>query len=355
MPKISILHLIASNFVGGPEKQILNHASGIDSSKFEIHIGSFSEGRPLNPILQEAGRRNLPVFQIKSPNSFSPAQIFQLKSFLQRQQIRILCTHGYKANFVGFWAALFTKIPQMAFVRGWTGEDWKVRIYDGLDKFIVRFADLIICVSQAKKEELRNLRVSEHKIAVVYNAFDLKNLKLTPGLDIKQIFQIPKAGIIIAGFGRLSPEKGQIDLVRAAKKVLERSENIYFLLFGDGKQQVPLQDMITRLNIDKNVILAGFVNNPLDYMNQVDLIVNPSLTEGLPNVILEALALRKPVVATAVGGVPEIIQDGVSGHLVRPGNPHDLAEKILFVLDNPSIMAKTAENGYQLLQDKCCV
>ena len=240
----------------------------------------------------------------------------------------------------------------MAFVRGWTGEDWKVRIYDGLDKFIVRFADLIICVSQAKKEELRNLRVSEHKIAVVYNAFDLKNLKLTPGLDIKQIFQIPKAGIIIAGFGRLSPEKGQIDLVRAAKKVLERSENIYFLLFGDGKQQVPLQDMITRLNIDKNVILAGFVNNPLDYMNQVDLIVNPSLTEGLPNVILEALALRKPVVATAVGGVPEIIQDGVSGHLVRPGNPHDLAEKILFVLDNPSIMAKTAENGYQLLQEK---
>jgi glycosyltransferase involved in cell wall biosynthesis len=141
-------------------------------------------------------------------------------------------------------------------------------------------------------------------------------------------------------------------LIRAAEIVLTKRKDVCFLLFGEGKLKPVLEKMITKPGIEKNVVLAGFVKNPLGYMGQVDLVVNPSLTEGLPNVILEALALRKPVVATAVGGVPEIIQDGVTGYLVPPANPRQLAEKILFALDNPSLLAKATANGYRLLQEK---
>jgi len=352
MPKLKILHLIATNFVGGPEKQILNHALSVDRDRFEVIIGSYSEGKPENPLLKEARAKNLPVFQIDSENSFNPGQIFQLKRFLKTWRIDLLCTHGYKSNLVGFWATLGTKIGQIAFVRGWTGEDWKVKIYDWLDRLWIRCADRIVCVSEAKKRELLKLKIPSRKVAVIHNAFPLQNLRVGMNFDLRKKFKLTADSKIIASFGRLSPEKGQKYLILAAERLLKRGLDLKALIFGEGKEKNALQSLIDELKIKREVFLPGFVENPLDYMRQVDLVVNPSLTEGLPNVILEALALRKPVVATSVGGTQEIIEDGRTGYLVPPNNPEALADKIQLALENPAKTRHLAEEGYKLVQTK---
>lgn len=352
MAKLKILHLMATNFVGGPEKQILNHALSVNRDKFEIIVGSFSEGKPINPLIEEAKLNRLPVFLIDSKSSFNPAQIFRLKKFLKNQKIDLLCTHGYKANFLGFWATLGNDIPRIAFVRGWTGEDWKVRLYDWLDRFWIRWADRIVCVSEAKKKELIRLRVPAEKIEVTYNAFSPQRVKLNPGFNLREQFKLPADSKIVASFGRLSPEKGQKYLILSAKKIAEQASKIKFLIFGEGKGRNSLEKLIKELNLQENVILAGFVRNIFDYMNQVDLIVNPSLTEGLPNVILEALALKKPVVATAVGGTPEIIEDQRTGYLLPPKNPSALGNKILYALQHTEESQRLAQAGFNLLQTK---
>lgn len=354
MPKLRVLHLMATNFVGGPEKQILSHAGSVNSQSFEIIIGSFSEGRPDNPLLLEAAKRSLPTFLIDSKTGFDPRQILGLGNYLRASRIHILCTHGYKSNFIGYWATRSYRIPLVAFLRGWTGEDWKVKVYDLVDRFWIRFADLIVCVSEAKKRELLELKVPLEKIEVVYNAFDLRSL--WPGsssnIDIRREYHLPAQSKIVASFGRLSPEKGQKYLILAADAALGKRKDIYFLIFGEGREKENLQMLAQRLGLEKNVILAGFVKNPLDYIRQIDLLVNPSLTEGLPNVILEALALKKPIIATSVGGVPEIILDNQTGFLVPSQNPQPLADQILFALENPNLTAQAAERGYQLLQTK---
>ena len=352
MAKIKILHLIATNFVGGPEKQILNHALSVDRDRFEVMLGSYSEGKPENPLLKEAKARNLPIFQVDSKSSFNPGQIFQLRRFMKTQGINLLCTHGYKSNFIGLWAARGSKIPQIAFVRGWTGEDWKVKIYDWLDRLWIRWADRIVCVSEAKMRELLKLKVAADELTVIYNAFSLQNLRVEVNFDLRKKFNLPADSKIIASFGRLSPEKGQRYLVLAAERLIKRGLNLKVLMFGDGKEKSALQSLIDELRITREVLLPGFVNNPLDYMRQADLIVNPSLTEGLPNVILEALALKKPVVATSVGGTPEIIEDARTGFLVPPRKPEALADKIQFALENPAKAGPLAEEGYKLVQTK---
>jgi glycosyltransferase involved in cell wall biosynthesis len=156
----------------------------------------------------------------------------------------------------------------------------------------------------------------------------------------------------VASFGRLSPEKGQKYLILAAKRIVEQGHRIRFLIFGEGKDKKKLELLIKELNLQETVILAGFVKNTFDYMRQADLIVNPSLTEGLPNVILEALALKKPVVATAVGGTAEIIEDQKSGYLVAPEDPAALADKILYALQHLEESQELAQVGFNLLQTK---
>jgi glycosyltransferase involved in cell wall biosynthesis len=343
---------MATNFVGGPEKQILNHALSVDRESLEIVIGSFSEGKPVNPLIDEVQSNRLAIFLIHSRSSFNPAQIFRLKKFLKNQQIDLLCTHGYKANFLSFWSVWGTGIPQIAFVRGWTGEDWKVKLYDWLDRFWIRFADRIVCVSEAKKNELIKLRVPAEKIEVIYNAYSPQRVKLNPGFNLRAQLKLPADSKIVAGFGRLSPEKGQKYLILAAKQIVEQGHQIKFLIFGEGKDRRFLEKLVGESNLQGTVFLAGFVGNIFDYMNQVDLIVNPSLTEGLPNVILEALALKKPVVATAVGGTPEIIEDQKTGYLVPPADPAALADKILYALQHSEESRKMAWAGFNLLQTK---
>jgi len=155
---------------------------------------------------------------------------------------------------------------------------------------------------------------------------------------------------IVLGAGRLSPEKGVQVLIAAAKHVIEADPDARFAVFGEGTMRPALQRQIDEADLNGLFVLPGFRGDLDQLMPCADLFVLPSFTEGLPNVVLEAGAAGVPVVATAVGGTPEVVDDGITGYLVPPGDPPSLAERIAQLLADPDRRREMGEAGRDHVQ-----
>jgi len=351
--KVRILHLISTSFVGGPEKQILNHALDATSSGREIWVGSFRDGPDRTAILKRAEELGLPTLEICA-GKFDPRTILELARSVRRQEISLLCSYGYKANILGWLASRLGGCPQIAFVRGWTAETWRVRQYERLDRFVLGRVDWVACVSRPQAEQLRSRRKGRRPAIVIPNAvlFSLGGVALP--LDrrpIRSALGLPEGAFVVGAVGRLSVEKGHRHLIDAAPMLVPRVANLRFVLLGEGRERPELEKQVIRLGMRERVVFAGFQTDVRPWIQGCDVIANPSLTEGMPNAVLEAMALGTPVVATAVGGVPDMIQDQVSGLLVPPGDPAALASAILDLFANPSRAVQLARAAQTKLEE----
>ena len=281
---------------------------------------------------------------------------------LRRLGRDVLCCHGYKANLLGLLAARRLGIPAVSISRGWTGESFRVRLYEALDRRALRWADKVVCVSDDQAAKVRRAGICDEKIAVIHNAIrperfadpDPVGRDLLRRLFLEAADSLPPAPEIIVGAaGRLSPEKGFGMLVHAAATVLgsEGQSSRYavprvgFVLFGDGPLRVSLERQVTAVGCKADSSWPVSVPIWIGCCPNLDLIVLPSFTEGLPNVALEALAAGVPVVATAVGGTPEVIEDGQTGYLVPPGDAAALAGRILEALLDPAGRSRLVRQG----------
>lgn len=329
---VVVCHLVASNFLGGPEKQIIEHCTRLETSRWTPVIGSFRENRDVVAVTRAARKRGLATFLIDTRSPFSPLSIWQLRGELERLGVDLLITHGYKSNLVGLFASRPLGIPQVPFIRGYTAENWRIRRYETVDRFLVKRFPRVLCVSEITRSQLADSGVPAARIETVHNAVDAATeIRPTPFRDE---FGIPKDAVVLAAAGRLSTEKGHRFLI-AALGLLSSSPPVHLVLFGSGREESRLRTQAEALNLAPRVHFAGFRDGIPGYLAAADLVVNPSLTEGLPNVVLEAMAAAAPVVATSVGGVPEIVAPGRSGWLVPPGEPEALARAIEEALREP--------------------
>ncbi len=264
----------------------------------------------------------------------------------------ILC-HSIKPNLLGLLAARRIGIPVISVSRGWTGENAKVRLYEALDRRVLRWMDRVVCVSEAQAQKVRRAGVRGDKIAVIPNAIRPERFdRPDPVFRQRLLGMFPKPPQQIVGAaGRLSPEKGFGVLVDAAADVAKASPDVGFVLFGDGVLRESLVRQIATRGLDGRFILAGFQSDLDQYFPHFDLLAIPSYTEGLPNVALEALAAGVPVVATAVGGTPEVIDDGQTGCLVPAGNPAQLADRIRHVLSDGAVRRQMSEQGRRRVEE----
>jgi glycosyltransferase involved in cell wall biosynthesis len=345
--KVRILHLMASNFVGGPEKQVLYHALEGASPAREIWIGSFCKGPARPEFLQRAEEMGLPTLELWS-SRFDPRVVFELAEKLRREEISILCTHGYKANLVGQAATRLTHCKQIAFVRGWTAETWRVKVYERFDRLILRRTDWVVCVSRPLAEQLNNERNGLPAPIIIPNAvhFLTDDVVLPPDRAlIRRRLGLGEDAFLVCAAGRLSVEKGQRYLIDAAPTLVLQNPKLQILVLGEGRERKRLEDQVVRLKMRNHVIFAGFKDDVRPWIQACDVMANPSLTEGVPNVLLEAMALGTPVVATRVGGVPDLVQHGESGLLVPPADPSALASAIHDVHANPPEALRLARNA----------
>ncbi|MBN2284810.1 MAG: glycosyltransferase family 4 protein [Tissierellales bacterium] len=289
--------------------------------------------------------------------------VFSIRRFLSEQEIEIIHCHGYKSNLYGLFAALGKKVHRISTCHNWLGDDAKMKFYAGLDKMLLRKFDRVIAVSEPVNTEILNHKINPKRVAIIQNGIDLNRFNKSSRVDsLRNEFCIDKSYKVIGTVGRLSKEKAQQNLLSAAEKILKTKHNIVFLFVGDG----PLKDILKDESIEitkrtgwKNeaglsnpFIFAGVREDMPDIYSLIDLFVLPSLTEGLPMVLLEAMASEKPVIATRVGEIPKVIEHDYSGLLVEPGDVQGLADSIMMLLENPDKASQLAKNGYRKVEQE---
>ena len=337
--KPQILHLIGSNSVGGPEKQILHHAVDVQDSQYEVRIGSFQDQAKHPEILFEAEQRHLRT--VCFGGGVRLRLILDLLRFLREQNIALLCTHGFKANVLGYLVSLRSPTQHVAFLRGWTAETGRVIFYEKLERQALARAQTVVCVSRLQAEQVRKLRGARSAPRVIENAmlppFVRKTDKAPP---TRESLNIAANAFIFGSVGRLSAEKGHLYLVQAfaeLRKTAVFERPLCLVMVGDGREDQALERLSVELGIREHIYFAGYQGNCTEWMELMDCLVQPSLTEGTPNAILEAMCVGIPVVATAVGGVPALIRNGDNGMLVPPADSAALAATMQRVLLQPQL------------------
>lgn len=348
---LNILHLIATNFVGGPEKQIIKHLEYVDSARYNLAVASYIEKNQPNEFIETLRKNRRTVFEINHSFLLDLSIIDELKKILTQNKIDILITHGYKSNIIGYYASRSLGLPQAMYVRGWTMENIKIKIYNMLEKRYLKKADLMVTVAENKRKELLGADFNPDKLRCITNAVELDESKTELTENIREKYSVPQDTPLILAAGRLSPEKGHKDMILALKKIADDQIDFKAVIFGEGQLTEQLSELIKKMHLTDKIILAGFSRNWKQYLPQADLLINPSLSEVMPNVVLEAMASRCPVLATEVGGVNELITDGKSGFLAQPNNPDSIYNGIKTWLSQKENIPALIEAGYNHIRD----
>lgn len=349
------MHLIATNFYGGPEKQIIEHFKILDKRKWSCYLTSFLEGSNPNEILEIARINDISSFSIPMGYPLDFFALFKLIKILKSTKINLLLTHGYKADILGLIAAKIVGIPIIAFSRGDTQDNLKVRFFWKLDHIALRFVNKIIAVSDAQRKKINNLGIGQKNTSVVRNAISVNDYPVYSSIHrskFRQKLGINDDAIMVVSAGRMSKEKGQIYLINAIDKIYDKIANVYFVFCGDGPDRSKLEEIVSIYKINKICKFVGFRKDLPEFFNAMDIMVLPSLTEGLPNVVLEAFAVRKPVIASNVGGVNEIVIESQNGKLTPPADVECLGKSILELVESSNKREVFGNNGYNLVKNK---
>ena len=270
--------------------------------------------------------------------------VFQIRRFLRENQIDILHTHGYESDIVGFLAVLLGQTRWVATNHVWHPLSGKLRFYESLDAFVLRFARRIVAVSREIKEDLISVNISAANVRVIDNGIDLDRFRRSrPTETLRASLGMRQQDLVVTIVGRLSPEKGHTTFLKAARTVSSNRENVKFLIVGDGPMREELRAEIGRLNLEERVIFAGFRKDMPEIYALSDVMVNASSIEGLPMTILEAMASKVPIVATRIGGIPDIIKDNETGLLVDSGDVGALTTRIESLLGDQGKRLRLAE------------
>ncbi len=349
-----LVHLTASTFFGGPERQMLGLAKAMPTT-IRTTFASFSEGGRCSGFLDEVRAHGFPTVPLTADFPHVFAAVREIVGLLQSTACDVLICHGYKAHILGRLAARRAGIPAVAVSRGWTGETRKVKLYEWLDRRHLRFMDHVVCVSEGQAEKVRRwCGVPASRYSVIRNSARLAAFEKRDADARSRLlgFFPATSGVsrIVLAAGRLSPEKGFAVLVEAAATICKENPGTGVVLFGEGVLRGELEHRISQLGLAERFLLPGFRTDLDSLIGAADVVVLPSYTEGLPNVALEASAAGVPVVATAVGGTPEAVADGISGFLVPPGQPAPIAAKVSELLRDSVLRAKFALAGRERMR-----
>lgn len=355
--KIGVLHLRDSPWVDGPGRTILETGTRIDVKIFKYAIGAFCrKEQRVNAFVKAAKNRNLNVFCLDERHGFDVAVLFRVIQLINRERIDIIHAHEVRSDVIGLLAGKMTGIPVLTTLHGWIENSCRGKIFTRLDKRILRHFDHVIAVSEKMKGQVLECGVKESRVTVLHNALVLEDYSRDRGdRRFRAELGVSNETLLVANIGRLSPEKGQADFIRAARKVLERNQDAIFLLVGVGSDRPQLEALVQHMALKGKVQFLGFRNDMMSIYNSLDLVVQSSLTEGMPNVVLEALAMKVPIIATDVGGTAEALKHRETGILVPPGYPDILAERILEYQSNKNAFAEMADNGRKYMQKRFCM
>ena len=342
-PRVRVLHVISSLTVGGAERLVVSAARGLSPDRFDHQICCLSER---GPLADEAAAAGIPVFCIGTfPGLSHPVAFARLLALIRRARPRVVHTHLQAANLYGRLAAWLAQVPVLIATEHnvYVG---KPRRYVVVERWLARETDVLIAVSENVRRFLaEQLGVPPATVRVVRNGAAALAPSSARIAELRARLERAGARPVVATVASLTAKKGHAFLFEAVARL--RSQNIActLVLAGEGPERQRLQATMERLGLTEFVHFLGSDSDVGSVLAVADLIVLPSVVEGLPLALLEAMLAGKPVVATAVGGIPEVIVSGDNGLLVPPCDEAALADAIERVLQSPEVGERIGARG----------
>ena len=351
--KIRVLEAIRQGLIGGGETHVLELVSKMDKEVFQPLVLSFTDGAMVDS-LKSLG---IPVYVINSEKAFDWTVWKKVKKLIIDEQIDLVHAHGTRANSNVFWAATTLKIPLLYTVHGWSFHPdqtfLKRRLRELSEKFLTSKATTTICVSQSNQSDGVN-RFSMKRSTIINNGIDTE--KFNPNgvfKNIRQEYGIQSNKTLIGFFVRMTLQKDPLTVIRAMKLISEQTKDIVLLMVGEGDLKSEAVALAKNLNLTKEtLIFDNFRQDVPDLLHAIDIYCLPSLWEGLPIGLLEAMAMQKVVIASPIDGTKEAIIDGMNGIHVQVGNPQKLADVILSIHKNKELQKKLSENAIKTIYEK---
>jgi len=355
MGKIKVLHIITRLDYGGSAENTFLTVKNLNKEKFETKVITGYSSRTIEVILVKELRREINIF-------FDILAFIKLYWILKKEKPDIVHTHTSKAGILGRWVSFILrttnyKLRTIKIVHTPHGHVFYgyfnpiiTRFFIILEKITAYITDYIISLTIKEKEENIKYGIGKKsKIVPIYSGIDkekLKEIKLNKEEKKKEL-GISGEKIIIGTAGRLEKVKGYTFLIKAAKIVIETilGKDILFLIAGDGSLKEKLKQESISLGISEKIMFLGWRKDVFEIINTFDIFVLPSLNEGMGRVLLEAMLLGKPIIASDTGGIPELVKDGINGFLFPTGDYKKLAEKIIFLIKNPAVAKEMEKKG----------
>jgi glycosyltransferase involved in cell wall biosynthesis len=346
MKPVSLMYVITGLSHGGAEMLLLDVVRHLDKDLFRVSIVCFRDG-----VLAPEFRRDARVWCLDIRQRLHPLIFFRLSRIIRDMRPRLVHTHLIEADVIGGVTAAIHNVPVILSTRhghhGWRKKPLTSLVNRSLQWPFTCIISNSACVAKFSEEYDG---AKPKKSCLIHNGIDLARF---PFRGVRPAGQGGEEnGPTIGCVAMFKPGKGQEYLIRAFPLVLQRYPRARLILVGDGKMRPSLEGLVRELRLSSTVSFTGLCSDIYPWLNTFDVFVLPSLNEGFGIAAVEAMAAGVPVVASHVGGLPEVIQDGVTGRLVPPGDPPSLAKAIVEILDTPDVRRDLIQSARREVEDK---
>ncbi|NIM03269.1 glycosyltransferase [bacterium] len=341
----TVLHIDSAKTWRGGQQQVLYLAQRLTDYHNVIACP------PQSLLAERAKAKGLEVLPVEMRGEWDLLAVCKLGKIIRKNSIRIVHLHSPHAHALGLLAAKSGGNCKVVLSRR---VDFPIK-KNILSRLKYANVDRIIAISQRVKQVLMADGLAEEMVDVVYSGVDTDRFRKIKGDYLISELALNKHKLRIGNIAALAWHKDHRTLVEAARIVVDEFPEVIFLIAGEGPLRREIEILIRKLSLEEKVKLLGFRQDVPEILSLLDLFVMSSSWEGLGTSLLDALASRVPVVSTNVGGIPEIVKDGVNGILVPPGNPGALARAIISLIRNRALAEQMAEEGFQLVNKKFSV
>ncbi|MEO1525537.1 MAG: glycosyltransferase family 4 protein [Planctomycetota bacterium] len=344
---------------GGPDKTILNSPRYLSPLGYECVCVYLREpdDAGFEVLRERAVEKRAPLVEVDDFGFTDFGIVKRLRTVIEQHRSDaplIWHGHDYKTNVLGWM--LRRHFPELILVttaHGWVHKTWKTPLYYAIDRWSIKRYQHVICVSRDLYDASRKLGLPESQVTLIDNAIALDDYEIDLDQDkAKQELGVSSDAKLVAAVGRLSDEKGFDILIDAVTQLIERGHNIELAIAGEGAFREALQSQIEATGHTDRIRLLGFVKDPRTVYRATDCYALSSYREGLPNVVLEAMTMRIPVVSTRIAGMPDLVEDGVNGVMIDPGSKDQLSAAIERVLTESELARRLVEAGRQTIESR---
>ncbi|MDP3792304.1 MAG: glycosyltransferase family 4 protein [bacterium] len=368
-PKKRVLFIITQSEMGGAQRFVLEIVSHLNKKEYDLLVAVGSDGggeflKQLDSIrvryrIIDSLKRNINLVQdIKS--------VIEIRKLIKEFRPNILFLNSSKAGFIGSLATVFpskiTSLKVIYRIGGWSFNDpwpkWKKKFWLMLEKISAPWKNIIIVNNKQDLDQANLFSIKPHgRIYLIHNGIDVYKLEYLPKEEAKlKLFEkiarysgkIFQAEIIIGTIANLYPTKDLPTLIKAAE-YFKNNNSVVFIIIGEGSERVTLEKMIKEKGLEHKVLLLGQLPDAKKYLPAFDIFVLPSVKEGFPWALIEAMAAKLPIIATRVGAVPEIIENSKNGFMVEPSRPELIADKIKEILNNSHLGQELGIQAHQTI------